>query len=364
MHPGDEALLRASVRIRVDDGTGRSYGTGTIIDTRNGQALILTCGHLFREARDRGKIFVDLFLTGGATTVPADLISCDLTRDLAFLRIQPGVPLPVARVAPSGETIAPGDRVANVGCDNGQDPTVRQTHVTHIDRYAGPPNIEAAGTPVEGRSGGGLFDRHGHVVGVCFAADSVDSEGLYAGLASIHAELDRLGLADVCAAAPAAASPDALAQVAPPPLPMPRQMPAPPAVQPASADQAVDQSRPPVAVGDANPNPSQDVPSPLSPAEQIALAEIRTRSRGAEVICIVRPADPSAKSEIFVLQNVSPEFIKKLTQNGHQRPAPHLTSMALTPRTGPCRQIAAPQQASDSAGWQAKQRLDPASRPR
>ena len=32
-------LINSSVRLRVDDSTGRSYGTGTIIDSRSGEAL-------------------------------------------------------------------------------------------------------------------------------------------------------------------------------------------------------------------------------------------------------------------------------------------------------------------------------------
>ena len=35
--------------------------TGTIIDTRDGEALVLTCGHLFRETGVDSEIEVDVF---------------------------------------------------------------------------------------------------------------------------------------------------------------------------------------------------------------------------------------------------------------------------------------------------------------
>ena len=87
--------------------------------------------------------------------------------------------------------------VASVGCNNGEPPTVRHSQVTSLDKYQGPPTVEVAGQPVEGRSGGGLFSSEGYVIGVCNAADPSDKEGLFAALASIYAELDQDQLAFV-----------------------------------------------------------------------------------------------------------------------------------------------------------------------
>ncbi len=54
-------LIGSSVRLRVDDATGHSYGTGTIIDSRSGEALVITCGHLFRDSKGKGPVMVELF---------------------------------------------------------------------------------------------------------------------------------------------------------------------------------------------------------------------------------------------------------------------------------------------------------------
>ena len=60
-----------------------------------------------------------------------------------------------------------------------------------MDRFQGPSNIEASGAPVEGRSGGGLFNTRGELIGVCFAADPRANEGLYTSLPTIQSELQR-----------------------------------------------------------------------------------------------------------------------------------------------------------------------------
>ncbi len=59
-----DQLIRASVRLRIEDHSGVSCGSGTIIDSRQGEALILTCGHMFREADKDSRIMVDLFGPG------------------------------------------------------------------------------------------------------------------------------------------------------------------------------------------------------------------------------------------------------------------------------------------------------------
>ena len=52
----------------------------------------------------------------------------------------------------------------------------------------------------------------------------------------------------------------------------------------------------------------------MSDREVAALAEIRRRkAEGAEVICIVRSrTNPQAPSEVFVFDQVSPEFLQGL----------------------------------------------------
>lgn len=294
-----QSLLAATVRIRVDDPQGRSFGTGTIIDSRSGEALIATCGHLFRESQGKGPMTVELFEPNADGTVrvvgsvPGQLISCNLDRDVAFVSIKPGRQVTAAPVAASRTAVQKGDRVATIGCSNGKDPTMLAQRVNSLDRYAGAPNFEVSGAPEEGRSGGGVFNLQGQLIGVCYAADYEGKEGLYAALESIHAGLDELKLTDVYAkSSPSQAATDPLARGQEPPD----------AIAP---------------IGPLNPptTPLVDKTAPpqnLNASEQAALGEILNRASTSEVVVIVRPKAPGGQSEVITLDNVSPEFVKAL----------------------------------------------------
>ena len=331
--PFAHQLISSSVRLRVDDPGGHSYGTGTIIDARSGEALVITCGHLFRDSKGKGAIMVELFAATPegvrvVEQVPATLVDYNLDRDIGLVSIKPAGAVRVAPVASTDTLIDRGDRVTSVGCDHGKDPTALATRVTNVDRYQGPPNIEAGGAPVEGRSGGGLFNAEGKLVGVCFAADYEGNEGLYTALASIHDELDRLGLSDVyrqagaatTAQGPAATTPESTASTAI----FRGQEPPQQAVSVADAG-AFPTS--PLTEGATVPitpiaaTSSAAASSSLPPAERAALEEILRRRVDAEVVCIIRPKDPSGKSEVITLDRVSPEFVRALAERTNAVPA-------------------------------------------
>ena len=217
--PTEEDLIAATVRIRIEDPRGRSTGSGTIIDARGGEALIVTCGHLFRESKGQLPIQVDLFGPQPVENLPAQLIHYDEKLDIGFLSIRPNRPVVVARVAPPGYPLAVGDAIYSVGCGEGQAPTVWKGRVTAIDKYLGPANIEASRAPVVGRSGGGLFSSEGFLIGVCNAADPPLDEGIYLALREIHRSLDRLNLAMVYRTDGTPVAPATLVQAAPPPAP-------------------------------------------------------------------------------------------------------------------------------------------------
>ncbi len=322
---GDRELIWASVRLRIEDSTGSSCGTGTIVDARQGEALILTCGHIFRDSQEKGhaaaegnkrRIAVDLFGPVPAENIPGRLISFDESRDVGLLSIRVPGPVTVVRVAPPGYRVNRGDRVINVGCNNGESPTVRHATVASLDRYLGPPNIEVTGQPLPGRSGGGLFTDSGLLIGICNAADRDDNQGLYAALASIHEELDRARLAYVYqpgVGGPAEAS--SLAAVDPPA--MPRRMPQPGELVALTPNAA------PTAAGSG-----RDQQAGLSDEERDALVEIqRRKAEGAELVLIIRPVNPQQRSEILVLDRPSPEFVEQVTHEARNDNLRQLTSL-------------------------------------
>lgn len=193
----EDLAYQASVRLRVEDEYGNSYGSGTIVHVHGSDALILTCGHIFRESRGNGKIMVDLYAPGADQPVEGQLVRYDLKRDLALVGIRTSVPLRPILVAGRDFQVTRSQRLFSVGCNQGKPPTVMRGHLKAVNKYLGPQNLVVAGRPEDGRSGGGLFSYDGYLVGVCNAADQEIDEGLYAAFASIQGHLDEARLSFV-----------------------------------------------------------------------------------------------------------------------------------------------------------------------
>ncbi|MEI6240835.1 MAG: trypsin-like peptidase domain-containing protein [Planctomycetia bacterium] len=346
--PGDRAaleqrLLAATARLRVDDGQGVSWGTGTVIDCRQGEALILTCGHIFRDSQGQGRVEVDLFGPGAPRGLAGQVISWDLKRDLALVSIFTDATVEPVKVGGAQRITAAGESVVTVGCNGGQDPTIHHSRVTAVDKYLGPANVQVAGQPVQGRSGGGLFGVDGTLLGVCNAADPEDNEGLFAALPAIHEQLDEAGLAFVYKSVyPSGAVADAGGPSVPS---MPTEMP------PVSFDRRDRGGALPTASTGPNAAPVTSAPpataaeaTQLSGGERALLDHVRQHEGRAEVICIVRPhGAPQAASEVFVLEGSSHEFVEQLSkthaghaQHGHQ-PASGRSDLAALPPADPLR---------------------------
>jgi len=345
----ERKLLQATARLRVEDAAGVSWGTGTVIDCRQGEALILTCGHIFRDSQGKGRIEVDLFGDRGPRGVAGQVVSWDLKRDLALVSIFTDTTIDPVRVGGTERVTPVGSPVVTVGCNGGADPTVHHSRVTAVDKYLGPANLQVAGQPVQGRSGGGLFAIDGTLIGVCNAADPADNEGLFAALPAIHEQLDDAGLAFVYRAVYPSGGLDAVAAADG------RHVPAMPAEMPAVSFDRRDRSDavPTASTGgvDAPARGPESVPAAggapaatadvLTAGEQALLDHVRQHAGRAEVICIVRPhgaADDA--SEVFVLKGASGNFVEQLSK-AHRAPAGATqaprSDVALLPAADPVR---------------------------
>ncbi|MDX1963889.1 MAG: trypsin-like peptidase domain-containing protein [Pirellulales bacterium] len=323
-------LMSASVRLTLHDAKGRAYGSGTVVDCREGEALVLTCGHVFREWTPESRVLVDFFGPGAEQQVPAKLLLYNLKSDVGILTVPVAQSVTVAKVAASKDAIRAGDAVLATGCEHGEDVAAFPTELRSIDKYLGPHNLQVAGQPAQGRSGGGLFNLRGELIGVCNAADKEDNEGLYAGVAAVHQLLDRARLGfvyrpDVPAPAPHQQL-DRLALQTPPA--MPAAMPLADREARFASNAAIptnwqptDDELPNSAAIAQNPLFPADFPArPLDPAtvRSVPLAEnqLPTGSEApgaAEVIVIVRPHDSlEAQGQVIVLPHASREFLARL----------------------------------------------------
>src|SRR5262249_26470158 len=155
------------------------------------------------------------------------------------------------------------------------------------------PNYTAAGQPIDGRSGGGLFSADGLLIGICNAADPADNEGLYAGLASIHWQLDQIGQSEIYQRA----ARTAIAAAAPVVAPAAAQVPA----SEATPLPQLPAQMPTNQLAGVNVPPAQRIPQaglqPL-PDELTPLAA----GDDSEIVFIVRSKrDPQQRSEVYVV---------------------------------------------------------------
>ncbi|HYO26253.1 MAG TPA: trypsin-like peptidase domain-containing protein [Lacipirellulaceae bacterium] len=347
--PEADRFVAATVRLSIADPEGKSTGTGAIVDARNGMALVLTCGHLFRESKGQGAIELTLFNPGvhGAEVrgrVAGELIDYDLERDLALVRFRTESQVTVTPIAPLGTAMSPGGGATCVGCSHGENPTAWSTRLTTINRYQGHPNVQAVGAPVEGRSGGPLYNDRGQLIGVCFASDQAGNEGLYASLGSIHAKLDELQLASVYQSPSTnpIAQPSQLASALGPAGAVPVAAQGPDAIRgqsPVSGSTAPAEgwptpAAPPASVAAATG--AAELAAQLSAEERAVLDEIARRSAGGEVICIIRPQTPEGRSDVIKLSGVSPAFVRALaasaakTVTAGSSPSPGAIAPAVT----------------------------------
>lgn len=188
----------ATVRLRVYEEVGYGIGTGTVIDTHGDELLILTCGHLFRDNKGKTKIEVDLFYAGQVHTIEGNVLDYDAgDRDIGLVTVRTTLPIQPVPVLSNSRKLQNGASVFSFGCDRGANPSRRDTRITGINLYNQHlhlSNIEIAGAPIDGRSGGGLFDSQGNLIGVCNAADYDDDIGIYAGPGEVYWQLDRVSL--------------------------------------------------------------------------------------------------------------------------------------------------------------------------
>ena len=183
---GLQAASAATVRVRVagtstkDGAKVQDVGTGTIVYSAEGQAIILTVAHVFLDiSTDDALVEVEVFENGKAVPYRATVIGGDKDVDLAFLKIQTSKIMPSVRLANLAPKVTKGQPLVSFGCNSGSDPTRLETKIVDINRYDGPANLVCTTDPESGRSGGGLFNTSGELVGVCSCADRKRNEGLY-----------------------------------------------------------------------------------------------------------------------------------------------------------------------------------------
>ena len=306
--------MAASVRIRASINGQISLGSGTVVHSQPGRTLIVTCGHIFRDHDDNTKVEVDLFEAGKAETYVATIIDTDLKADVGLISIPTHSAVSSTPLASRTLQLKNGEPVACIGCSGGKDPTLENLKITAVNKYDGPDNIECDGTPVQGRSGGGLFNADHELIGVCIAAVMDANLGVYAHAFAVHSLLERNGLSDLYQ--PTSLPENVLAEAAgedAPPADFPSEKPDIPQFA-ANTD-----ATPAVATAAAQAPAAADEPAAPETATDLASVMADVSAGDAEVVVIIRSrSNPNAQSRVVIINRASPKFLAYL--NGEIRP--------------------------------------------
>ncbi|MFN0195777.1 MAG: trypsin-like peptidase domain-containing protein [Planctomycetaceae bacterium] len=304
--------IGASVRLRIKDAKGLNLGSGTVIFSEAGRTIILTCGHIFRNLEEGSRIEVDLFVDGEVRSYLGEALKYNLEADVGLISIETEAELKAALLHDPAVNIEVGHEVFSIGCGGGEKPTLQKLSVTALNRYLGPDNVECTGVPVQGRSGGGLFNAEGKLVGVCIAADPKEQRGLYAGLKPVF---------DILIEAQLIADPLQTKATESRELVTTSQ-------ETLTGDHDASAEIKALAASTATMQQTQlEIPADADAAAMIeaqlgSLAE-GNPLEGAEVVCIIRPVKESrAASRVVIIHRASPKFVNYLTEELTEQPRP------------------------------------------
>lgn len=299
----DPDPLRASVRIRVKDGTAINYGSGTIIESQVGQATILSCGHIFRKLSKSAVIEIDLYTNPGSAkpeTVTGRVIVADMDADVALVGVNCAQRVTAVPLCAVGTNMAIGDHLFSIGCSSGDNPSRENVDLTFVNRYRGPENLECTNRPLKGRSGGGLF-RDGELVGVCIAADPEQPRGLYTSLQPICLLLEKAGYGHLTPRTRTTQTPIAMGE----PQPLFQDPPASKGIPVASTEEEI----------------GRLLMDQMNNLNDPAAAPAAGDYAGAEIVCIVRSKTPGTPSRVVIINQASDRLLSDLMHETGSRDA-------------------------------------------
>jgi S1-C subfamily serine protease len=176
--------VAASVKV-INEKDGKEYcGSGTVVDVKNGRALVLTCKHLFEPGQ--GTLRVN-FPDGSQRS--ARLVGQDDKADIAAVVIRGDGATP--RVPVASAEAKEGETLFQVGYPGGEGPVSRAGECLGFrSRTESAWNLHTAINTTQGDSGSGLFRSDRTLAGVLWGYDRGECFG--SGTASIRRFLVQL----------------------------------------------------------------------------------------------------------------------------------------------------------------------------
>ena len=288
---------RSTVRLKIDEQGAVSYATGTVIHIHNNEALVVTCGHAFRENRGQGAITGHSgFADGRKNNLTGNLLYYDAgANDVALLVVKPATGLVASEIAAPTYKAKRGEPFFSYGCNHGQDPSILECSFLRLGEYSSSEDRSSAvrydttRRPVQGRSGGGLFNSAGQLIGICTGAAVEVDEGIYGSIDVIYRGISKAGLAQLFQGqgTPTQSFVSDNAQSAQRDLPQQHQK-----------------------FNNASIGRSQSLDSQITPVTN------RSNANRVEILCNVRSADAPNQVSQIVVRNPSQQLLQMLQSEG------------------------------------------------
>jgi S1-C subfamily serine protease len=174
----------ALVVAQFEDGSSFS-GTGFVVRSSRGEALIVTNRHLVTTSGSRSKR-LSVVMDGSSQSYQAEIVSVHGSADLALLRVKTPARLPTVQgIAEANAVLAEGAPVAMLGYPLGLDLQmggdwhevgVSATSMQGTVSKVLPALVQVDGYGAQGSSGSPIFDARGQVVAVLYGSER-DSAG-------------------------------------------------------------------------------------------------------------------------------------------------------------------------------------------
>lgn len=291
--PAVPEIQRATVRLAIQDEKGVDFGSGTVVDVHGTRGLIVTCAHTFKHVKPGASVDVMIMSPETREELSGRLISFDNESDVGLVVVEGLHDVTPIPLAPENYRLRIGDSVVVAGCEGGRK-SAEITKIVALDRFVGPANVEVAAMPPDGRSGGGLFNDCGELIGVCSGREPRQEQGIYGAVACVRQEMAKSGITS------------------------PREYLA--GTVHGNQEKPLGQSEKAIPVARRAP-PVGPPSSEASDRAQETRASERNRAVSAtsegqsdlEVVCVVRSKkDPRSASRVIILNSVSTEFLEAL----------------------------------------------------
>lgn len=197
--------LQGSFQIRASGGSGS--GTLCYYDYKTKTGYVISCGHLWSGifhrsmGQTQNATITTWYHNKKKLTQPksyqAEVIFYDNAYDVSLLIFRPDwipeIYFPIAKT----QKLTKGDRLHSLGCDHGQEVADYIVEVIGLgaDPRGGGSLTTEYNSPRPGRSGGGLIDKWGYFIGICWGTTRSDGTGLgyFVPLSSIQQALKKYG---------------------------------------------------------------------------------------------------------------------------------------------------------------------------